>query len=106
MSWWQHFRDRLASLRGRPALDALLTHARPDQSLPERVREILRERKLPLVLLGDNSDPTLSQVVVDDFAGARLSAGVRRRSQESLADRAPRGFVPVAVNQLQVSSHE
>lgn len=37
MSWWQKFRDRLASLRGRPALDALLTHARPDQSLAERV---------------------------------------------------------------------
>ncbi len=37
MSWWQHFRDRWASLRGRPALDALLTHARPDQSLAERV---------------------------------------------------------------------
>ena len=37
MSWWQHFRDRLASLRSGPALDALLTHARPDQSLAERV---------------------------------------------------------------------
>ena len=37
MSWWQQFRDRLASLRGRPALDALLTHAHPDQSLAERV---------------------------------------------------------------------
>ena len=37
MSWWQKFRDRLASLRGRPALDALLTHARTDQSLAERV---------------------------------------------------------------------
>ena len=40
------------------------------QSLPDKVRDTLRERKLPLVLLGDNSDPTLSQVVVDDFAGA------------------------------------
>ena len=37
MGRWQQFRDRLASLRGRPALDALLTHARPDQSLAERV---------------------------------------------------------------------
>ena len=37
MSWWQPFRDRLASLRGRPALDAVLAHARPDQSLAERV---------------------------------------------------------------------
>jgi LacI family transcriptional regulator len=40
------------------------------QSLPDKVRDTLRERKLPLVLLGDNSDSTLSQVVVDDFAGA------------------------------------
>lgn len=37
MSWWQHFRDRLASLRGKPALDALLVHARPEASLAERV---------------------------------------------------------------------
>ena len=37
MIGWQHFKDRLASLRGRPALDALLTHARPDQPLAERV---------------------------------------------------------------------
>src|SRR5487761_1929178 len=37
MNWWQSFRDRLASLRGRPALDAVLAHARPDQSLAERV---------------------------------------------------------------------
>jgi DNA-binding LacI/PurR family transcriptional regulator len=34
------------------------------------VAAAVRERRLPLVLLGDNSDPTLSQVVVDDFAGA------------------------------------
>jgi LacI family transcriptional regulator len=40
------------------------------QSLPNDVCATLRERKLPLVLLGDNSDPALSQVVVDDFAGA------------------------------------
>jgi len=37
MGGWQNFQDRLASLRGKPALDALLTHARPDQSLAERV---------------------------------------------------------------------
>jgi LacI family transcriptional regulator len=40
------------------------------QTLPEEVRETLRERQLPLVLLGDNSDATVSQVVVDDVAGA------------------------------------
>jgi len=37
MIGWQQFRDRLASLRGRPALDALLAHAHPQQSLAERV---------------------------------------------------------------------
>jgi LacI family transcriptional regulator len=40
------------------------------QTLPDEVRETLRERQLPLVLLGDNSDATVSQVVVDDVAGA------------------------------------
>jgi DNA-binding LacI/PurR family transcriptional regulator len=40
------------------------------QTLPAHVREALAERQLPLVLLGDNSDPSVSQVVVDDFAGA------------------------------------
>jgi LacI family transcriptional regulator len=40
------------------------------QKLPDEVHEALRERQLPLVLLGDNSDPSVSQVVVDDFAGA------------------------------------
>jgi len=40
------------------------------QSLPHEVHALLRERELPVVLLGDNSDPTVSQVVVDDFAGA------------------------------------
>jgi DNA-binding LacI/PurR family transcriptional regulator len=38
--------------------------------LPDEVLVALRARRLPLVLLGDNSDPELSQVVVDDFAGA------------------------------------
>jgi LacI family transcriptional regulator len=40
------------------------------QSLPGDVLAAMRERELPLVLLGDNSDPTISQVVVDDVAGA------------------------------------
>jgi LacI family transcriptional regulator len=40
------------------------------QTLPNKVSAALRERALPLVLLGDNSDPTVSHVVVDDFAGA------------------------------------
>jgi LacI family transcriptional regulator len=40
------------------------------QTLPAEVNDTLRKRRLPLVLLGDNSDPTVSQVIVDDFAGA------------------------------------
>jgi DNA-binding LacI/PurR family transcriptional regulator len=40
------------------------------QTLPAAVSAALRDRQLPLVLLGDNSDPTVSQVVVDDHAGA------------------------------------
>lgn len=40
------------------------------QTLPAEVAQAVRERRLPLVLLGDDSDPTMSQVVVDDFAGA------------------------------------
>ena len=43
------------------------------QTLPQEVRVALRDRQLPLVLLGDNSDPTVSQVVVDDFAGAHAA---------------------------------
>jgi LacI family transcriptional regulator len=43
------------------------------QPLPAEVRGALHERQLPLVLLGDNSDPTVSQVVVDDFAGAHAA---------------------------------
>jgi LacI family transcriptional regulator len=39
-------------------------------SLPSEVLAALGERGLPLVLLGDNSDPSISQVVVDDTAGA------------------------------------
>ena len=37
MRWRQKLLDLLASLRGRPALDALLAHARPDVPLAERV---------------------------------------------------------------------
>lgn len=37
MGWWQQIQNRLVSLQRRPALDALLTHARSDQSLAERV---------------------------------------------------------------------
>jgi LacI family transcriptional regulator len=40
------------------------------QTLPAEVSAALRERQLPLILLGDNSDPTVSQVVVDDRAGS------------------------------------
>lgn len=40
------------------------------QTLPAKVRDAVRERQLPIVLLGDNSDPTVPQVVVDDFDGA------------------------------------
>jgi LacI family transcriptional regulator len=40
------------------------------QTLPPEVSEAVRQRQLPLVLLGDDSDPGMSQVVVDDFAGA------------------------------------
>ena len=37
MIGWQQLKDKLASLQGRPALEALLTHARPDQPLAGRV---------------------------------------------------------------------
>jgi DNA-binding LacI/PurR family transcriptional regulator len=40
------------------------------QTLPAEVRAAVRDRHLPVVLLGDDSDPTVSQVIVDDFAGA------------------------------------
>jgi LacI family transcriptional regulator len=40
------------------------------QKMPEHVSEALRARKLPTILLGDNSDPTLSQIIVDDYSGA------------------------------------
>jgi LacI family repressor for deo operon, udp, cdd, tsx, nupC, and nupG len=38
--------------------------------MPEQVGSALRERKLPTILLGDNSDSTLSQIIVDDYSGA------------------------------------
>ena len=37
MIGWQQLKDKLASLQGRPALEALLTHAHPDQPLAGRV---------------------------------------------------------------------
>ncbi len=40
------------------------------QKMPDHVSEALRERKVPTILLGDNSDPTLSHIIVDDFSGA------------------------------------
>ncbi|RIK75975.1 MAG: hypothetical protein DCC67_14550 [Planctomycetota bacterium] len=51
-------------------LDGCLTF----QFLPERVRTLLRESGAPCVLLGDNSDPELPQIVVDDAAGAYAAA--------------------------------
>src|SRR4051812_20514028 len=42
-------------------------------TLPAETRVSFRERQLSLVLLGDNSDPTVSKVVVDDIAGAYLA---------------------------------
>src|SRR3954469_7164350 len=38
------------------------------QQLPQEVRDALREKQLPLVALGDDSDSTISQVVIDDVA--------------------------------------
>jgi LacI family transcriptional regulator len=43
------------------------------QQMPEDVTTALREKSLPLVLLGDNSDPAVPQVVVDDVAGAYVA---------------------------------
>jgi LacI family transcriptional regulator len=40
------------------------------QCLPDIVREGIREARLPCVLLGDNSDPTIPQIIVDDHGGA------------------------------------
>src|SRR5262245_20585698 len=40
------------------------------QTLPSEVGEAVRGKHLPLVLLGDDSDPAMSQIIVDDFAGA------------------------------------
>jgi DNA-binding LacI/PurR family transcriptional regulator len=40
------------------------------QYLPELVRRGIQEAELPCVLLGDNSDPDLAQIVVDDHGGA------------------------------------
>ncbi len=40
------------------------------QFLPERVRTGIQDAQLPCVLLNDNSDPDLSNIVVDDVGGA------------------------------------
>ena len=40
------------------------------QALPEAVRAGIRKAQLPCVLLGDNTDPTLPQILVDDYGGA------------------------------------
>jgi LacI family transcriptional regulator len=40
------------------------------QKLPDVVLDALRERQVPIISLGDNSDPSVSQVVIDDVAGA------------------------------------
>jgi LacI family transcriptional regulator len=44
---------------------AVIFHKMPDQ-----VAVALGECKVPVILLGDNSDPKLSQIVVDDYSGA------------------------------------
>lgn len=40
------------------------------QRLPEAVRAGVRDAELPCVLLGDNSDPDVPQILVDDHGGA------------------------------------
>lgn len=40
------------------------------QKMPDQVAEAFGMRKIPTILLGDNSDPTMSQIVVDDYSGA------------------------------------
>jgi LacI family transcriptional regulator len=40
------------------------------QPLSATVRQTVRDNRVPIVLLGDNSDSTVSQVVMDDVAGA------------------------------------
>lgn len=40
------------------------------QPMPEPVRNALQSAELPLVALADNSNPTIPQILVDDFAGA------------------------------------
>jgi len=54
------------------------------QTLPSILSDAIREKSLPLVVLGEKSSPAMSQVIVDDFAGAYvatkhlLSLGHRR----------------------------
>jgi DNA-binding LacI/PurR family transcriptional regulator len=40
------------------------------QPLPQQVRRALAQTELPCVLLGDNSDPDMPHIVVDDHGGA------------------------------------
>lgn len=44
------------------------------QYLPDQVRRSIRKAELPCVLLGDNSDPDMSRIVVDDHGGAYSAA--------------------------------
>lgn len=40
---------------------------------PEEAREFLERCQLPMVLLGDNSDPSVPHVTTDEYAGAKLA---------------------------------
>ncbi len=40
------------------------------QRMPKSVNDVLKETGLPIVVLGDNADPALPHVTVDDFGGA------------------------------------
>ncbi|MCA9235195.1 MAG: LacI family DNA-binding transcriptional regulator [Planctomycetales bacterium] len=42
--------------------------------LPEQVRQRIDEANLPCVMLGDDSDPALPQILVDDFGGGYAAA--------------------------------
>lgn len=42
--------------------------------LPDAIRDSIREAGIPCVMLGDDSDPLMPQVLVDDFGGAYSAA--------------------------------
>ncbi|MBX3435165.1 MAG: LacI family DNA-binding transcriptional regulator [Pirellulales bacterium] len=44
------------------------------QRLPDQVRNEICDAGLPCVMLGDDSDPTLPQILVDDFGGGYAAA--------------------------------